>query len=286
MSATQLQPCKTARDLEGRRHSRRQARHRGRLRQGRRRQVHHLLQSRARLRRDRAEGRHPRRRHLRSVATKTVRPARQAAADRPAHAGADGAVRRQGDVDRLSGRGRPRHDLARADGDLGDHADAARGGVGRSRRSGRRPAARHRRCAAHHGAAGAAVRRGDRLDAAGHRADRRAARHRDVPEGQRPDAGRDREHVELLLPDLQPCDADLRPWRRAARGRDAAAFPFSARSRSTSRSARPPTTAARSSRPSPTAFMPGTTSSIARDDLVGDRHRRGEAGRAPRIVIE
>ena len=40
------------------------------LRQGRRRQVHHLLQPRARLRRARTEDRHSRRRHLRSVATK------------------------------------------------------------------------------------------------------------------------------------------------------------------------------------------------------------------------
>ena len=128
----------------------------------------------------RTEGRHSRRRHLWPVATKTVRPARQAAAGRPAHAGADGALRRQGDVDRLSGRGRPRHDLARADGDLGHHADAARGGVGRSRYSGGRSAARHRRRAAHHGAAGAAGRRGHRLDAAGYRPDRCAARHRDV----------------------------------------------------------------------------------------------------------
>ena len=183
LSATQTRPA-SPRDLESGRHSRRQARHRGRLRQGRRRQVHHLLQSRARLCRARAEGRHPRRRHLWPVAAKAVRSARQAAAGRPAHAGADGALWRQGDVDRLSGRGRPRHDLARADGDLGDHPDAARGGVGRSRYSGGRSAARHRRCAAHHGAANAAGRCGDRLDAAGHRADRCAARHRDVREGE------------------------------------------------------------------------------------------------------
>ena len=56
------------------------------------------------------------------------------------------------------------------------HADAARGRLGRARRAGRRHAARHRRRAAHAGAAGAARRRGDRLDAAGPRADRRAAR--------------------------------------------------------------------------------------------------------------
>ncbi len=36
--------------------------------------------------------------------------------------------------------------------------------------------------------------------------------------GQRAAARADREHVELLLPGLQPHDADLRPWRRARRG--------------------------------------------------------------------
>ena len=51
---------------------------------------------------------------------------------------------------------------------------------GEARRHGGRHAARHRRRPAHHGAAGAAQGRGHRLDAAGSRADRRAARHRHV----------------------------------------------------------------------------------------------------------
>ena len=40
-------------------------------------------------------------------------------------------------------------------------------------------------------------------------------------EGERAAAGTDRKHVGLLLPGLQPRHADLRPWRRAAGGRDA-----------------------------------------------------------------
>ena len=47
--------------------------HRGRLRQGRRRQVHHRGQSRARPARSRPEGRHARRRHLRPVAAEAAR---------------------------------------------------------------------------------------------------------------------------------------------------------------------------------------------------------------------
>ena len=98
------------------------------------------------------------------------------------------------DVDRLPDRGRDADDLARPDGDVGADADAARGGVGHARRDGGRHAARHRRRAAHHGAAGAARGRGDRLDAAGSRADRRAARHRDVQARQRAGARHRREH--------------------------------------------------------------------------------------------
>ena len=60
-------------------------------------------------------------------------------------------------VDRLSGRGRHRDDLARANGDVGDHPDAARRGVGHARYSGRRHAARHGRCAIDAGAERAAT---------------------------------------------------------------------------------------------------------------------------------
>ena len=220
------------RDLESGRPSRRQARHRGRFRQGRRRQVHHLLQSRARLCRHRTASRTAGCRHLRPLAAATVRPAGQAAPAGTADAGANGALWRQGDVDRLSGRGRPRHDLARRDGDPGDHADAARSGLGRTRCSRRRSAAGHRRCAAHHGAAGAAVRRPDRLDAAGHRADRRAARHRDVPESERAAVGFDREHVGASA--ARPAIMSRRSSAMAARAKRprCAAFRSSARFRS------------------------------------------------------
>ncbi len=74
---------------------------------------------------------------------------------------------------------------------------------GDARRDGGRHAARHRRRAAHHGAAGAAQGRGHRLDAAGSRADRRAARHRHVPARQRAGARHRREHELLPLPALR-----------------------------------------------------------------------------------
>ena len=105
--------------------------------------------------------------------------------ERPERQAATGSSRswprHAGDVDRLSGRGRDADDLARADGDVGADADAARGGLGRARCHGGRHAAGHRRRATDHGAAGAAQRRGHRLDAAGSGARRRAARHRHVP---------------------------------------------------------------------------------------------------------
>src|SRR3981081_2658904 len=75
--------------------------------------------------------------------------------------------------------------------------------------------------AAHHGAAGAAHRRDYCLDAAGPRVDRCAARHRHVSESDHTPAGIDRKHVELLLPDLQSCHADLRSRRRTVGGRNA-----------------------------------------------------------------
>ena len=59
--------------------------HRGRLGQGRRRQVHHRGQSGARPARPRHEGRHARRRHLRAVAAEAARHPREAA-DRRRHA--------------------------------------------------------------------------------------------------------------------------------------------------------------------------------------------------------
>ena len=98
---------------------------------------------------------------------------------------AAGEVRRQGDVDRLPGRGGRGDRLARADGDVGADPVPARSRLGRTRRARRRHAAGHRRRATDDGAERAAVRRGDRLDAAGPVADRRAARHRHVQAGRR-----------------------------------------------------------------------------------------------------
>ena len=62
---------------------------------------------------------------------------------------------------------------------------------------------RHGRRAAHHGAAGAAGRRGDRLDAAGHRADRCAQGPQHVPQGRRAGARHRREYELFLLPQLR-----------------------------------------------------------------------------------
>ena len=105
--------------------------HRGRVRQGRRRQIDHRGQSGARACRARAQGRHPRRRHLRAVAAEAARH-QGAAADARRHAAqADHALWAHRDVDRLPDRRGDADDLARADGDLGAHPDAARGRVGR-----------------------------------------------------------------------------------------------------------------------------------------------------------
>ena len=79
----------------------REARHRRRLGQGRRRQVDDRLQPRPRPAGGGAEGRAPRRRHLRPVDAEAVRHPRQAeGAERP-HPRADGRLRHQGHVDRL-----------------------------------------------------------------------------------------------------------------------------------------------------------------------------------------
>ena len=113
-------------------------------------------QSGARPARPRAENRHPRCRYLRPVDAAAPRHSREAADDRRQALKADRTLRHAGDVDRLSGRGRDADDLARPDGDVGAYPDAARSRVGHARRHGRRYAARHRRRATHHGAAGAA----------------------------------------------------------------------------------------------------------------------------------
>ena len=122
------------------------------------------------LARSRPQGRRARCRHLRAVDAETAGDQGQARNARRNPAQADGRLRPEGDVDRFPDRGRDADDLARADGDVGADADAARGRMGHARRHGRRHAAGHRRRATHDGAAGAAARRGDCLDAAGSRA--------------------------------------------------------------------------------------------------------------------
>ena len=71
------------------RHARRRGDHRGRLRQRRRRQIHHRGQSRARPARSRAESRHPRRRYLWALAAQAARHQGEAADHRRHPAQAD-----------------------------------------------------------------------------------------------------------------------------------------------------------------------------------------------------
>ncbi len=156
----------------GRRH------HRRRLRQGRCGQVDDRRQSRARPARPRSQDRRSRCRHLRSVDAEAARHQGTPADPRRQDPHSHGRLRPQGDVDRLPDRGRNADDLARPDGDVGLDADAARGGLGRTRHHGGRHAARHRRRPAHDGAAGAAQGRRHRLDAPGPRLDRCPPRHR------------------------------------------------------------------------------------------------------------
>ena len=131
------------------------------------------------------------------------------------------ALRPQGHVDGLPGRGGHADHLARADGGLGADADAARRRLGRARRARHRHAARHRRRAAHHGAAGAAGGRHHRLDAAGPGADRCAQGPQHVPQGRRARARHHREHELLRVPQVRRALRHLRPRRRQAGGREA-----------------------------------------------------------------
>ena len=116
---------------------------------------------------------------------------------------------------------------------------------------GGRHAAGHRRRAAHHGAARAAGRRGHRLDAAGHRPDRRAQGPQHVPQGRRAGARHHREHELPRLHELRPPRGHLRPRRRARARPRSSASSSSASCRSTSPSARLRTAAARSPSASP-----------------------------------
>ena len=171
----------------------------------------------------RAQGRRARRRPLRPVDAEAVR--RHAEAE-PRAGRAEARCRSKSygvklmSIGFLIEEGAP-VDLARADGDVGAEPAPARGRLGRTRRARRRHAARHRRHAAHHGAERAARRRGHRLDAAGSRADRRAARHRDVQPDQGADPRRGREHELFHLPALRRAHRHFLARRRAQGGREA-----------------------------------------------------------------
>ena len=154
-------------DVQAGGNSGRRRRHRGGLGQGRRRQVDHRAQSRAGPARSRPARRSARRRYLRPLGAAADRHSREAETERRPQDDSDRALRSFHHVDRLPGRGRNRDDLARTDGDVGDHPDAARRGVGHARYSRGRHAARHRRRAADAGAERAAEGRGHHLDPAG-----------------------------------------------------------------------------------------------------------------------
>jgi hypothetical protein len=133
------------------------ANHRGRLRQGRRRQIDHRGQSRARPARSRPEGRRARCRHLRPVGAEAARHPRK-----PQTLGGT----RLKPMERYGLKVMSIGFLVEEETPMiwrgpmvmsALTADAARGGVGHARRDGGRHAARHRRRAAHHGAAGAAA---------------------------------------------------------------------------------------------------------------------------------
>ena len=105
-------------------------RDRGGLRQGRRRKIDHGAQSRLGPARSRFARRPARRRHLRAVGAQADRHSREAAAQRRPENDSASAFRPCDHVDRFSGRRGYRDDLARADGDVGHHPDAARCRVG------------------------------------------------------------------------------------------------------------------------------------------------------------
>ena len=113
-----------------------------RVRQGRRRQVHHGGESGAGAGQARPSHRTARRRHLRSVDAPAARHYWPARIERRRQARPHGEVRHQGDVDGVSGRGGHADRLARADGAVGAGADDARCRLGIPRCHGRRHAAR------------------------------------------------------------------------------------------------------------------------------------------------
>jgi metal-sulfur cluster biosynthetic enzyme len=130
--------------------------------------------------------RHSRCRYLWPVDAAPAQDLRQAVTDRWPHHRSHGKLWSEGHVDGFPRRRGNRDDLARAYGAVRVAADVAGSRLGRTRRPGGGHAARYRRCAVDHGAAGAARRRGDCLDTAGSGADRCAQGAQHVPKGRGP----------------------------------------------------------------------------------------------------
>ena len=105
--------------------------HRGRFRQGRGRQVDDRRQHRAWSQRKWPQGGRSGRRHLRPVDAASPEHPWPPADGRWQSAEADGELRAQGHVDGIPRRRGDADDLARTDGDVGAHPDAARGRMGR-----------------------------------------------------------------------------------------------------------------------------------------------------------
>src|SRR5262249_15777439 len=182
------------------RRARRGGGHRGCLGQGRSRKINHCGQSRARLERARPQGRHPRCRYLRSLAAEAPCNSRAPADHWRDAAQTDHALWPHCHVHPVPPPSAYPPAFARPDGYFGAHADVARGRVGKTRRHGGRYAARHRRRPTHHGAAGAAQRRGYCVHSTGPRADRRQAGRVHVPARQRAGARDRRKHELFSLP--------------------------------------------------------------------------------------
>src|SRR5450755_4009755 len=203
-------------DVEAVRNSRHCRRHRGGLRQGRRRKIDDRAQSGVGPARSRLARRPARRRHLWAIGAEIDRHSREAAAQRRQENDSHSAVRPCDHVDRFSGRRGYRDDLARPDGDVGHHPDAAGCRLGDTRYSRGRYASRYRRRATDAGAERAAEGGGHYLDAAGPFPDRCAAGIGDVQEGQCAGSRHCREYELLPVPALRHTLGHLRSRRRPA----------------------------------------------------------------------
>ena len=150
--------------------------YRGRLRQGRGRQIDHFRKSGGRVPPDGLAHRDARCRYLWPIVTNHDGDFRPPVIPRRKNHYPNGSPRRDLYVHWLPCAAGHTHDLARPDGDGSARTDDGRRSVGAAGRPGGGYAAGHGRCAAHDGATCANRWRGDRLDAAGSLADRRQER--------------------------------------------------------------------------------------------------------------